>query len=279
LTTRLDGMQQYHGVVTPPANPSSGAIFKNGISSKVYTQSQLHHNNNFTAITGTGASHHYCHGKAPTTTFTSNAPPTMVNIANGKRIQSTGQAKLLLPDLPPGTEDCHIMSTFSNNLLSMGRFCDAGCTVIFTGTNVKVINKTGPVILQGFCEQVGARMWRFNIYPITPPAEAHAAAHTSPGHINHPHEPHVILFDDDHHDQPASQPLAIRHAVPMGPPTAPPTIYKPTTTCLASVSSTNQSAQNSKQENNASDNTRAPTTARATTRATPTQSTEHHHRA
>jgi hypothetical protein len=37
LTTRLDGMQQYHGVVTPPANPSSGAISKNGISRKMYT--------------------------------------------------------------------------------------------------------------------------------------------------------------------------------------------------------------------------------------------------
>jgi hypothetical protein len=141
LTTRLDDMQQYHGVVTPPANPSSGAIFKNGFARKVYTQLQLHHNNNFTAIADTGASHHYCHGKAPTTTFTSNAPPTMIDIANGERIQSIGQAKLLLPDLPPGTKDCHIMSNFTNNLLSMGRFCDAGCTVIFTGTDVKVINK------------------------------------------------------------------------------------------------------------------------------------------
>jgi hypothetical protein len=37
LTTHLDGMQQYHGVVTPPANPSSGAIFKSGISRKMYT--------------------------------------------------------------------------------------------------------------------------------------------------------------------------------------------------------------------------------------------------
>jgi hypothetical protein len=102
-------------------------------------QLQLHHNNNFTAIADTGASHHYCHGRAPTTTFT--APPTMVNIANGECIQSIGQAKLLLPDLPLGTKDCHIMSTFTNNLLSMGRFCNAGCTVIFTRTDVKVINK------------------------------------------------------------------------------------------------------------------------------------------
>jgi hypothetical protein len=34
LTTCLDGMQQYHGVLTPPKNPSSGGIFKNRISRK-----------------------------------------------------------------------------------------------------------------------------------------------------------------------------------------------------------------------------------------------------
>jgi len=100
-------------------------------------------------------------------------------------------------------------------------------------------------------------MWRFNIYPAPPPAEAHAAAHTSPSHINHPHEPHVNPFSNDHRDQPASQPLAIRHTVPTGPPTAPPTIYEPTTQTPS----------------------RACTTACATTRATPTQSTEYHRRA
>ena len=128
-------------------------------------QNKLHYNNNFAAIANTGASHRYCHGKAPTTTFTSTETPTLVNIANGQRIQSIGQAKLLLPNLPPGTEDCHIMSSFANNLLSMGRFCNAGCTVIFTGTNVKVISNTGTTILQGFREQAGANIWRFNINP------------------------------------------------------------------------------------------------------------------
>jgi hypothetical protein len=92
----------------------------NSATNKSPPRLQLHHNNNFTAIADTGTSHHYCHGRAPTATFNSNAPPTTVDIANGERIQSIRQAKLLLPDLPPGTEDCHIMSTFTNNLLSMG---------------------------------------------------------------------------------------------------------------------------------------------------------------
>ena len=171
-------------------------------------QPYLHYNNNFTAIANTGASHHYCHGRALTTTFTSTASPTLVNITNGQRIQSIGQAKLLLPNLPLGTKDCHIMSSFTNNLLSMSRFCDAGFTVIFTGTDVKVISKTGTTILQGFCEQAGAKMWRFNINPDQPPAEAHAAAYTTP--IQYYPSLHVIPPDNE----PQNQPIATTAALP-----------------------------------------------------------------
>jgi len=150
-------------------------------------QNNLHYNNNFTAIANTGASHHYCHGRDPTTNFTPTATPTLVTIADGKRIQSSRQAELLLLNLPPGTEECHIMSSFTNNLLSMGRFCNAGCTVIFTGTNFKVLNKTGALILHRFREQAGEKMWRFNIKPGQSSAEAQAAAHTPTQHSSSLH--------------------------------------------------------------------------------------------
>ena len=133
------------------------------------------YNINHTAIADTGASQHYLHDKAPTSNFNTNGIPTLVNIANGQSIQSTGQAKLLLPNLPPGSDDCHIMPSFTNNLLSMGKFCDAGCTVTFTDTDVKVNDKSGAVILQGHREQTGAKMWLFNIHSDHPPAEAHNA--------------------------------------------------------------------------------------------------------
>jgi hypothetical protein len=58
-------------------------------------------NNNFSAIADTGASQHYLHGKAPISNFNANGIPASVNIANGQTIQSTGHAKLLLPNLPP----------------------------------------------------------------------------------------------------------------------------------------------------------------------------------
>jgi len=151
------------------------------------------HNNNRTAIADTGASQHYLHGNAPISNFNINGTPTLVNTANGQSIQSTGQAKLLLPNLPPGSKDCHIMPSFTNNLLSMGKFCDAGCTVIFTDTEVKVIKKTGAIILQGHWEQAGAKMWQFNIHPDHPPAEVHTATTTT--HNPQNTNPHIIPPD------------------------------------------------------------------------------------
>ncbi len=151
-------------------------------------------NNNFSAIADTGASQHYLHGKAPISNFNANGIPASVNIANGQTIQSTGHAKLLLPNLPPGSEDCHIMPSFTNNLLSMGKFCDAGCEVTFTATDVRVVDKTGTVILQGYREQTGAKMWRFNIHPDHPQAEAHNAATPNP-HIIPPNIAHIIPPD------------------------------------------------------------------------------------
>ena len=212
-------------------------------------QKNLHYNNNFTAIADTGASHHYLNGKAPTTNFTSTATPTSVTIADGKRIQSSGQAELLLPNLPPGTEDCHIMSSFTNNLLSMGRFCDAGCTVIFTDTDVKVLSKTGALILHGFREQAGAKMWRFNIKPDQPPAEAHAAAHTPARHA-----PSLHVIPPDNEPQNNNQLMLA--------PADPPTIYNnPTPTSTIAIPTTT-----------------APAT-RPDTRSPPQRSTEYHRRA
>jgi hypothetical protein len=48
------------------------------------------------------------------------------------------------------------MPTFANNLLSMGVFCDAGCTVVFTREEVTVTNSAGIKIMQGWRESHGA---------------------------------------------------------------------------------------------------------------------------
>ena len=102
------------------------------------------------------------------------------------------------------------MDTFPNNLLSMGQFCDAGCTVTFTKTDVNIINTDGLVVLHGFRETTGARMWRFNIHA------PHTAMHASPTYTPI-HVPHLIpVDDDDDYNNTSHQP---RNLSPIVPPT------------------------------------------------------------
>jgi hypothetical protein len=85
-----------------------------------------------TAIADTGATNNYLMPEAPVSNINYNSTPTTVSIADGQLLHSSTTATINLPQLPPGTSTGTIMSTFSNNLLSMGVFCDAGCTVVFT---------------------------------------------------------------------------------------------------------------------------------------------------
>ena len=55
------------------------------------------------------------------------------------------------------------MPTIANNLLSIGVFCDAGCTATFTKDSVSIFNSAGTLILQGLRKTNGARMWRFSL--------------------------------------------------------------------------------------------------------------------
>jgi len=72
------------------------------------------------------------------------------------------------------------MNEFTNNLFSIGRVCDANCTVVFTKTEVHVLDSNGNLILRGFREPTGARMWRFNICPAFTPTAAYTASTTVP---------------------------------------------------------------------------------------------------
>ncbi len=225
-------------------------------------QSPLNYNTNFTAIADTGASHHYCHGLAPVHSCNYSAPPTTVSIANGAHISSIGTAKLPLPNLPPGTEDCHVIPTFVNNLMSIGKFCDAGCKVVFTSSGVSVLNKAVTAILQDFREVAGARMWRFNIDPTSPATVALSATTPQMRHQSSAHLPHLIPFDDDDDCATTDQQTDDHHIglpclptiPPMVSPTAPPAIHRPPPT-------------------------RAPTRSSKPTTSPPKRSTDYHRRA
>ena len=61
----------------------------------------------------------------------------------------------------------HIIPGFTNNLLSLGKLCDADCTAHLDKHSLLVNDKFGKPILQGKREAAGARLWRVDIAPPT----------------------------------------------------------------------------------------------------------------
>jgi len=117
-----------------------------------------------------------------------------VSIANGDLIHSSTTASLNLPNLPPGTDAGLVMSTFANSLLSIGVFCDAGCTVTFTKDHALIYNSAGILIIRATRETDGPRMWRLDLIK---PHAANASTSTPPN--VHTNVPNIILpdYDDD----------------------------------------------------------------------------------
>ena len=113
------------------------------------------------------------------------------------------------------------MPSFVNNLLSMGVFCDADCSVTFTKHTATVTNKAGIAILTGFRETTGARMWRFNLQPPWHPFQKQQIACNA----TQPQEQSHIIPDDDEDSIQHYLPIA-SPPVPAGLPTVPPTVQQ-----------------------------------------------------
>jgi hypothetical protein len=101
-------------------------------------------NINDTAIANTGATKHYLIPMAPVTNINYNAATSTISTATGQLLQLSAEATINIPWLPPGTSTGKIMPDFVNNLLSMGVFCDANCTV--TSPN-RMSRSTMPTVL------------------------------------------------------------------------------------------------------------------------------------
>ena len=114
---------------------------------------------------------------APVTAIDTTAPSTTVSTATGQHTASSATALLPLPDLPSTARHGHIMPGFTNNLVSIGKLCDADCSAYFNKTTVTIYNAEHTPILTGYRETTGARLWRFNLTPTTPPALAATAHH------------------------------------------------------------------------------------------------------
>ena len=81
-----------------------------------------------------------------------------VNTAAAHLITLSATAALNIPHLSHQACTGHAMPQFTNNLIGIGKICDAQCTVSFTNKEVIVCNSSGNQIWQGLCETSGAQM-------------------------------------------------------------------------------------------------------------------------
>jgi hypothetical protein len=110
------------------------------------------------AIFDSGTTGHYilcdmaCFDKRPT------SQPLIVTLPNGEKIKSTHEATLPFPNLPKKALEAHVFPGLNGQaLLSIGTFCDAGCTALFT-TMAVIIARDGKVVLTGQRQPPG--LWK-----------------------------------------------------------------------------------------------------------------------
>ena len=114
------------------------------------------------------------------------APPINVDTASGTRYSSSVSCILHLHILPK--QGGHIIPGFQHNLVGIGTLYNRGCKVIYDKHAVHILDDTSKVLLKGWRETTGARLWRFylqsgrhqqfpnNSTPATPPPPpTHAA--------------------------------------------------------------------------------------------------------
>ena len=114
-----------------------------------------------TVIVDSGASGIYL---TPTATFTdinTAAPNINVVTASGTRYTTSSSCNLQLPTIP--VRGGHILPGFQHNLLGIGPLCNRGCKVIYDKHVVHILDETSKVLLQGWREPTGTRLWRFSL--------------------------------------------------------------------------------------------------------------------
>ena len=115
------------------------------------------------SIADTGATSIYLTPKAPCASINPNAPKILVGTAGGPHLTSSASCDLLLPDLPHISG--HIMPQFHHNIMVIGPLCDHGCRVMFEKKTVTIYLRDDSVLLCGWREPRGAKLWQFALRP------------------------------------------------------------------------------------------------------------------
>ena len=93
---------------------------------------------------------------APLLNLNRLAPQITIRTATGEAKTSIASAQLALPTLPTmEARTGHIVPDFTNNLISLGKLCDAGCTAFMDRHHITINDSLGNHILTGTREPTG----------------------------------------------------------------------------------------------------------------------------
>ena len=114
---------------------------------------------------------------SPCTDRRQTTTPITVTLPNGDYIVSTHHVMLPFLNFPGGALEAHLFPQLHGQaLLSIGVFCDVGCTAAFSANSVK-IEYNGKIVLEGTRQPLG--LWKTKLTKAPHTAWMANAAHTA----------------------------------------------------------------------------------------------------
>eukprot|EP00804_Cyclotella_cryptica_P009177 CCRYP_003216-RA/>CCRYP_003216-RA protein AED:0.27 eAED:0.13 QI:0/0/0/0.66/1/1/3/0/546 len=151
--------------ITPPLTSNPYSCISVPIPPPLQSTAQISN----TAILDSGASGIYFTTDARVLHVNPSAPITRVGDAAVNCHQSYAQASHQLSTLP--ITKGNIMPTFKHNLFGIGQLCDNGCRVLFDTDKVTIFKRVdNSILLQGWHQPTGAKLWRFSLLSQDHPA-------------------------------------------------------------------------------------------------------------
>ena len=113
-------------------------------------------------IVDTGPSGIYLTPKAPCANINPALLQVVVGTSGGPPLSYSASCDMNLPIL---VTKGHLMPNFHHNMMGISPLCDHGCRVLFEKIYVTIFTKYNKIILRGWREPSGAKLWKFYLCP------------------------------------------------------------------------------------------------------------------
>jgi hypothetical protein len=106
--------------------------------------------NNETSLVESGCTGHYLLSNTPCLNKKVTSNPLTVRLPNGQTMESTHTAFLDIPELSKAASAAHIFPAMENNsLLPVGQLCDEGYSVLFSISEVAIMDSKQKSLMKG----------------------------------------------------------------------------------------------------------------------------------